>query len=159
MIIAVTYHVEKDLYYAPETKHDLSLSTTEYMYKNDTLIHLQIGRNLGIRLNNRLRYEFKKEAVLQNEQYLFKKSYNQGRPKATTRSTFEEKLKRFDMSQTVVEREIVEEYTYTNKNNRFDEVQIVITVKEDKMTATIDFKDAEQYENFIAPAWLTRLNE
>lgn len=156
MTIIATYYIDKDLYYAPDTKHDVSLSTTEYIYKSDTLVHLLIGRNLGIRLNNSLRYEFKKEAALQNEQFMSKKSYSHGKVKSITRSTFEEKLKRFDMSQTVVEQEIVEEYTYADKSGCSDEVQIVITVKEGKMTAAIDFKDAGQYENVICPAWLIK---
>ena len=154
MTVIITYRVDKDSFYAPETKHNISLTTTEYTYRNDTLVHLQVGRNLGIRLNNMMRYEFKKELDFQNDQFLFKKSYSQSKAKTTTRGTFEEKLKRFDMSQTVVEQEIVVEYAYIDESDRPDEVQIVISIKSDTMIAAIDFKDVEQYQRFICPAWL-----
>jgi len=49
----------------------------------------------------------------------------------------------------------LEEYKYTGKDGRPYTAQIVITVKLGSMTANIDFKDAEQYENFICPEWLT----
>jgi len=154
MIILISYRVDKDLYHAPETKHDISLRTTEYKFKSDMLVHLEVGKNLGIRLNNRLRYEFKKDEALQKEQFFYKKAYNSGKAKPTTRSTFEDKLKRFDMSNTAVEQETVEEYAYTDKSGRSDSAQIVIKELDGEMTAAIDFKDMAQYENFTCPAWL-----
>jgi len=156
MNIIVTYHVDKDLYDGSE--HRASLVTTEYICRSNILVHLQIGKNLGIRLNNLLSYDFKKDIAVQNEQFLAGKSYNQSKPKPITRSTFEDKMKRFDMSQTVIEREILEEYSYTDRNGHSDEVQIVITAKDDTMTAVIDFKDTEQHSNFICPAWLVKLS-
>lgn len=160
MAIVVTYNVNKDLYYFPDTKHNISLITTEYAYKTDVLINLQIGKNLGIRLNNILSYDFKKDAPLQNEQLMFRKSYqSKDKTKPITRSTYEEKIKRFDMSKTATEQEIVDEYAYVNKCNHSDEVQIVITSRDGIMTAVIEFKDIEQYENFICPEWLEKLKE
>lgn len=156
MNIVVTYTVDKALYHATETKHDISLVTTEYKHRNELLVHLQIGKNLGIRLNKRLGDLLPKGAGIQNEQFLFKKTYNQGNSKPITRSTFDEKLSRFDMSQTVIECEILEGYAYTDKNALPDHVQIVITEKAETMLATIDFKDTEQYANFSCPAWLAR---
>ena len=156
MNIVVTYHVDKDLYDSSE--HRASLITTEYLHRSDILVHLQLGRNLGIRLSNLLRYNFKKDIAAQNEQFLAGKFYTQSKPKPITRSTFEDKMKRFDMSQTVIEREFLEEYSYTDRNGHSDEVQIVITAKDDTMTAVIDFKDTEQHCNFICPAWLVKLS-
>lgn len=158
MTIIVTYLVDKELYYDPDTKHQPLLITTEYKHRNDVLVHLQLGRNLGVRLNNLLSYGFKEDTSFQNNQYLFRKSYSKGKAKPITRSTFEDKMKRFDMAQTVIEREILEDYAYINKSNHSDEVQIVITVKSDTMTAVINFKDGEQYENFISPEWLVNIN-
>jgi len=37
-------------------------------------------------------------------------------------------------------------------------VYITITIKDDKMNATIDFKNVAQYENFVCPAWLKKAN-
>jgi len=156
MNIVVTYHVDKDLYDSSE--HRASLITTEYLHRSDMLVHLQLGKNLGIRLSNLLSYDFKKDIAVQNEQFLAGKSYNKSKPKPITRSTFEDKLSRFDMSQTVTEREILEEYSYTDRNGHSDEVQIVITAKDDTMTAIIDFKDTEQHSIFICPAWLVKLS-
>jgi hypothetical protein len=155
MVIIFSYHVDKALYFSPDTKHTIELSTTEYTYGNDMLVHLQFGKNLGIRLNNRLRYEFKKDKDFKDEQFFSKKVYNSGKAKPTTQSSFDEKLRRFVMEQTVIEQEILEEYSYTDKNGSPASVQIVIMEKASGMTATIDFKDAEQHKNFVCPVWLT----
>lgn len=155
MTITITYRVDKDLYHAADIKHDISLITTEYKYGNELLVHLLIGKNLGIRLNNRFSDLLPRGgAGIQNEQYLFKKRYNQGTSKLITRSTFDAKISRFDMSQTVIERETLEEYAYTDKNGLPDHVQIVITDKADTTTGTIDFNNVCQYENFPCPVWL-----
>lgn len=159
MAIVVTYSVNNELYYNPDVKHQTSLITTEYKYKSDILIRLQIYKNLGIRLNNVLSYDFKRDLSIPNEQYLFKKAYSKNEAKPITRSTFEDKFKRLDMAQTTTEHEILEEYPYMDIHSRSDEVQIVITKINDVMTAVIDFKDAEQYENFTCPAWLTAFNQ
>lgn len=159
MYIIVTYLVDKELYYDPATKHQSLLITTEYKHRNDVLVHLQLGRNLGVRLNNLLSYDFKKDTSFSNDQFLYRKFYSKNKAKPITCGTFEDKLKRLDVDQTVVEREILEEYSYTDKSNRSDEVQIVITVKSDIMTAVIEFKDGEQHENFICPAWLVKLQD
>lgn len=148
----VSYSVNKDLYNA--TEHQITMTTTEYTYKNNVIVHLHIGKTLGIRLNNILNYEL--NTNLNNNQYFMKKAYNKGKAKPTTRGTFEEKLKRFDMNKTTTEKEIVEEYGYVGKDGNHASVQIVVIIKNDTdMTATIDFKTTEQYENFIYPDWLT----
>ena len=154
MVIIISYHVNKALYFSSDTAHTIRLSTTEYTHGNEMLVHLQFGKKLGIRLNNLMRYEFKKNKDVQSEQFFFKKLYNDGKPKPTTQSTFDEKLRRFDMGQTVIEQEILEEYDYTDKNGNPASVQIVVREKASGMTATIDFKDAEQHKNFVCPAWL-----
>lgn len=119
-------------------------------------MHLQVGKNLGIRFNNLLRYDFKKDVSLQNEQFMYRKSYqNKDKTKILTHSTFEEKMKRFDMNKTIKEQEIIEDYAYINKNSRSDTIQIAVTIKDDTMTAVISFKDIEQYENFICPTWVS----
>ena len=157
MAILINYGVDKELYENPETPHNITLITMEYFYKNEVLVHLQIGKNLGIRFNNLIRYEFKQEEVLQNEQFLYKKAYDKGNAEAITQQIFEKKYKRFDISKTTVEREILHEYRYTGKNGNTDIVQIAVILKVDNITAFIEFKDAKQYENFIGPAWLVNL--
>ena len=155
MTIVVTYRVDIDMYHDPNTKHDISLTTTEYICRNDVLVHLQIGKNLGIRLNNLMQYQFKGGmTALAHEQFMAKKAYGKGKSKPITRSTFDEKRKRFDMSQTAVEQEILEEYSYIDKAGYPGAVQIAIRIKEGVMSAVIDFKDSEQYQNFTLPMWL-----
>lgn len=157
MQIIVTYRVDNDLYHASNTPHDQSLVTTEYRYGNESLVHLVIGKNLGIRLNNHLG-DLLEGVSIQNEQFLFNKTYMQCKPKLITRDTFNRKLKRFDMSQTVIEREILEDYNYIDKRSQPSHVQIVMIHKGDTVTATIDFDGSEQYENFTNPDWLVKLD-
>ena len=38
-------------------------------------------------------------------------------------------------------------------------MQIVIKIKNDLISAVIDFKDLEQYENFVCPTWLVDITE
>ena len=159
MVIMISYHVDRALYFLSDTVHTISLSTTEYTYGNEMLVHLQFGKNLGIRLNNRLRYEFKKNNDVKDEQFFFKKIYSGSKAKPTTQNTFDEKLRSFVMEQTVIEQEILEEYGYTDKNGNAASVQIVVMEKASGMTATIDFKDVEQNKNFVCPAWLIPMGE
>ena len=155
MTVVATYQVDIDIYHNSNTKHDVSLITTEYICGNDILVHLQMGKNFGIRLNNLIQYQFKGGRVaLGNEQFMARKTYGRGKPKPITRSTFEEKRKRFDISQTAVEQEILEEHSYIDKAGHPDAVQIAITIKDGVMSAVISFKDSEQYQNSILPAWL-----
>ena len=156
MIIVASYCVDKEIYENSCTPHNATMVTTEYTHRNDVLVHLLIGKNLGIRLNNLLQCESRKGKDIQNEHFLIKKSYGTGKPKPTTRSTFEDKLKRFDMDKTVKMREILEEYGYTGKNGKSDTAQIVVIIKDETMIATIDFNDPDHYENFIEPTWLIR---
>ncbi len=155
MTVVATYRVDIDIYHDPNIKHDASLTTTEYICGNDVLVHLQMGKNLGIRLNNLTQYQFKGSiTALTNEQFMARKTHGRGKPKPITRSTFEEKRKRFDISQTAVEQEILEEHSYIDKAGHPDAVQIAITIKDGVMSAVISFKDSEQYQNSILPAWL-----
>ena len=154
MGVFLNYCVDKDIYHNPGTPHCVTLSTTQYTYKSELLVHLSLGKNLGIIINNLIQYEFGEDEVFESEQFLLKKTHDTGRSKPMTQSIFEDKLKRFDMSQTVKEQEVLEEYRYIDKNGQSDMVRIVVTVKGGSMTAVIDFKDTEQYKNFIKPAWL-----
>lgn len=154
MIISITYKVNQALYHSSNVTHDITLITTEYQYGNELLVHLQIGKNLNIRLNNCL------DALLpqgiQKEQFLFKKKYNPGDTKLITRSTFNAKISQFVTRQTAIKREILEEYAYTNMYGLPDRVHIVMTHREDTTVATIDFEDVKQYKSFIYPEWLVR---
>lgn len=156
MVIVASYHVDTALYFSSDTVHTVTLHTTEYTYKNDLLVHLQVGKKLNARLNEVFRHDFRKNESLAGEQYFHKKTYNKGNAKPTTQSTFDDKLSRFDMGKTVIEQEIVEEYAYTGKDGKPDSVQIAVRDKSGTdITATIDFKDMAQHDNFICPAWLT----
>lgn len=152
MSITITYNVDKDLYHTSNAKHDISLITTEFKHGNELLVHLQIGKKLRIRVNNR--FDDLLPEGIQKEQFLFKKTYNDGYSKLITRSTFDTKISQFDISQTVIEREIIQEYAYIDKRNQLDHVQIVITDKGGTAIALIDFADVKQYENFVCPVFL-----
>lgn len=158
MIITVTYSVDADLYQA-DTNHNVSLTTTEYVYQNETLIRLQIGTNFRNQLNCRVTYKLNQKSALLDEQYLFKTATSQSKADPITRKIFTEKLTSFIMTQTTAVKEILEEYSYIGKNGITETVQIVITEKSGKMTAAIDFADLEQYKNFIAPSWLIPITE
>jgi len=158
MVVIFPYRVNRALYFLPETVHTIELLTTEYTCRNDLLVHLRLGKNLGIRLNNIIRYEVNKAEEFQNEQFLYKKKYQGEDAKPVTRSAFDEKMSHFDMGQTVIEREMLEQYAYTDKNGKSASVQIVVREKGVDMTASIDFRDAEQFTNFICPAWLTPMD-
>ncbi len=77
MIIVATYRVDKEKYHAPETRHDISLTTMEYVYGNDMLVRLQIGANTGVRLSNMLSSLFVGGPALPGELYLFKNQCRQ----------------------------------------------------------------------------------
>jgi len=157
MAIIISYSVDRDLYYDPQTNHNISLITTEYICGNNILVHLEQGNNLNIRLINLLDYTLKKDIGLKKDYFFFKKSYNRKQAKAISQNTFEEKMKNFDKNKTVTEQEILDEYFYTDKTGKNSKIQIAITVKSEKITAVIDFIDAEQCENFVCPIWLTEL--
>ena len=157
MVITASYPVDKALYFSSGAKHTILLSTTEYTYRNDMLVHVRIGKNTAIRLSNLLRYECVAGQDLQDEWFLGKKTYNHARPAPITRSTFDEKLRRFDLGQTVIEQEIVEEYAYADQAGNPDSVQIVVRDNASVMMASVDFKDAGQYKSFVGPAWLSRV--
>ncbi len=154
VIIVTTYGVDKKIYHDTETRHDISLITMEYVHGNDILVCLRIGGNTGVRLNELLRSGIAGGVAIHGERYLFMKTYRRLKPKPITRSSFDEKLKRFDISKTSIETEILEIYAYTGKNGRADAVQLVIREKGNTMTAVIDFRNSEHQENFAAPPYL-----
>ena len=45
-------------------------------------------------------------------------------------------------------------HTYIDKGGHPGAVQIAITIEDGVMSAVIDFKDSEQYQNFTPPVWL-----
>ena len=157
MAIIISYSVDRDLYYDPQTNHNISLITIEYICGNNILVHLEQGNNLNIRLINLLDYTLKKDIGLKKDYFFFKKTYNKKQAKAITQGTFVEKMKNFDKNKTGTEQEILDEYFYTDKTGKNSNIQIAITVKIEKITAVIDFADAKQYENFVCPVWLTEL--
>ena len=154
MAIFVNYGIEKDLYYDPKTNHNIILITTEYFCGNNILVHLEQGSNLNIRLNNLLKYVSKKNIDFQQNLFFQKKSYSKKEANQITQNTFEEKIKKYDLNKITVEQEILEEYDYTDKNDNLNKIQIVIKIKNDSITAIVDFKNLNQYENFVCPAWL-----
>lgn len=155
MVIAVTYHVDTDLYFASAAGHAVALSTTEYTYKSDILVHLRAGNKTAVHVNHLLRNEFKTGGQYQGEQFFAKKIYGADDAKPIARSAFNEKLRSFDMGRTVIEREILEEYAYTDEKGNHDTVRIELRGKGLEMTAVIEFKDTGQHRNFVCPAWLT----
>ena len=154
MAIIVNYGVDKDLYYAPKTNHNILLITTEYFCGNNILVHLEQSGNLNFRLNKLLNYVSKKDTDFSKDHFFQKKSYSRKDAKPITKSTFEEKMKRYDANKITAEQEILEEYGYTDKTGSFNKAQISISIKKESITAVIDFKDLEHYENFVCPAWL-----
>jgi len=154
MAILVNYSIEKDLYYDPKTNHNIILITTEYFCGNNIFVHLEQRSNLNIRLNNLLKYASKKNIDFQQDLFFQKKAYSKKEANQITQNTFEEKLKKYDLNKITVEQEILEEYDYTDKNDNLNKIQIVIKIKNDSITAIVDFKDLNQYENFVCPAWL-----
>jgi hypothetical protein len=154
MAIFVNYGIEKDLYYDPKTNHNIILITTEYFCGNNILVYLEQGSNLNIRLNNLLKYTSNKNTDFHQDLFFQKKAYSKKEANQITQNTFEEKIKKYDLNKITVEQEILEEYDYTDKNDNLNKIQIVIKIKNDSITAIVDFKDLNQYENFVCPAWL-----
>ena len=157
MAIIINYSVNKDLYYTPQTNLNITMITTEYTYGNNILMHLEQGINLNIRLKNILDHTLKKDNGLKKDYFFYKKTYKKGQPKPITQNSFEEKIKKLYKNKIIVEQEIIEEYNYVDKIGNNSKVQIVIMVKNEKITAMIDFINAEQCENFVCPAWLSEL--
>jgi len=157
MAVIINYSVDKDIYYDPQTNHNITMITTEYLCGPNILAHLEQGRNLNIRLKNLLDHLLKKDSDFKKDHFFFKKAYNKERAKAISQSTFKEKIKSFDKNKIITEQEILEEYGYIDKTGDYDKVRIVILVKPEKTIAFIDFKDAYQCENFICPIWLIEL--
>ena len=155
MIIGVQYQVDKDIYDRPDTPHNVVMVTSEYSsHRAEILVHLQLGKNFHIRLNNMVRYRFSADVAVDDEQFFSTSPRKKDKIKALTRSAFEEKMSRLDMGKVSLECEIVEEYHYTDKRNQPRVIQIPITVKDDSAFTVIEFESKEQHDNFIEPAWL-----
>jgi hypothetical protein len=152
MTIAVTYRVDDALYF--DSEHDVSLETTEYAYGGDLLVHMWIGKSIGSCLGERLEKIFTVNMDVESDQFFQKSASHNGIAQLTTRDLFEEKLQRFDKSQTVVEKEILEEYAYVGKDGRPGSVRISVKSKGGRMTAVIYFADTEHLYHFVSPAWL-----
>jgi len=56
MAVIINYAVDKDIYYAPQANHNITMITTEYICGANILVHLEQSRNLNIRLKNILDY-------------------------------------------------------------------------------------------------------
>jgi len=153
-MIVITYGIDKASYDNPNTHHNIMLVTTEYSLGRKTLVHLQSGELLHNRLHQELSHVFRKRIRFQDEQFIFK---TDAKTECLTHGEFKAKLKQFDMGQTLKTQETLENYCYIDKANQQDIVGITITIQNDNMYAVIDFKDPDQYENFIAPAWLVPL--
>ncbi|MCL1806163.1 MAG: hypothetical protein FWG31_00500 [Oscillospiraceae bacterium] len=155
-MVTVVYHVDKQCYDHAETKHNISITTTEYACGDQAVAHIQMSENTGVSISGRINSILKSCITLQNEYYICRKTgFAAG--SVISRELFEEHLIRFDKKKTAVVREIVETYAYTGQNGRQDEAQIIITMKGGRMTAVIDFRDEEQYGCFAAPSWLLEI--
>jgi hypothetical protein len=154
MTIIVTYQVDAELYNNPATPHRISMTTTEHICGNDVLAPLQFGKDFAARINDAVLSNFSKSKKLPKEQFFAKKTYSRDNSTVITRSTFERKLKQFGKDETFMTQEILVEHQIEDKSGPSSVVQIVVKVKNDTMTAIVDFKDVEQHKNFIAPAWL-----
>ena len=151
-MIVVTYGIDKALYDNPRNIHNIVLTTTMHSFQMKKLVHVQLGKLLQNRLEDRLRGKLgsSEQFMLENEK---------GSIEPLTRDEFEKKLQRFDSKHTVKEQEILESYCYIDQRNQQEIVQIAITIKDDCMEAVIDFDSIAQYENFVQPAWLVSLND
>jgi hypothetical protein len=97
---------------------------------------------------------FNKKERMYDELFYYKQ-IGCGDMKPISRKHFENERKRFDMHQTVVEKEITENLTYTDTNGKNNCVQLLIKIKANTATAEIVFEDVEQMNNFACPPWLT----
>jgi len=156
MTTVALYCVDEKIYHSAETQHNIKLTTTEYLYKNELLVHIEIEPTLAIGINGMIQTVFKKDRRFENEQFLFKKTYSENNAKSITRSTFEKKLKQFNMNQTTKSIEILEEYQYIGKDGTADIVQVAVTINGGYTTAVIEFRDVKQYENFKQPVWFIK---
>jgi len=154
MAIVISYSVDTDLYNPSELGSSTLISTTEYMYNNETIIHVLLGEKARSHLSNRLSNEIGNNRTLQTEQFFIKKNVMQSKAMPSTRSSFEKRMRAFDMNRTAVSQEIVEELNYCDKNQHSETVSVVILIKNERAIATIDFKDSKQFANFIRPDWL-----
>ena len=153
MTITKKYRIHAAFYRAHE-KHDVLMEMREYICEDSALIHIRIGDNICVRLGSGIEDEFRGQASVPMELYLFQNTCNDGKVNTVSRHVFEKKLRRFDITKTAVVKEFLEAYSYTGKDRGNNEVHITIVEKDGQMTAVIDFSDDKQYKNFVAPDWL-----
>ena len=158
MDLIFTYQIIKDKYYSSDTKHTISLITTEYTYKNNILVHLQLNSGFHLHTANILTDKLNKNIKLGKEIFMTKKNYKHSTVKNINKNRFNTMLGQFDISQTAIEQEILEEYGYIDKNNCSDSVQITTTIKNDILFATINFKNKNQHDSFVPPRWLIEIS-
>jgi len=149
-MILITYGIDKALYDDPRSIHNIALTTTIYSFKMKKLVHVQYGKLLLSKLENRL------GKLRSDEQHML--DDGKGSIKPLTRGQFQEKLGQSDPRRTIKEQEILESYYYTDQRGQQEIVQIAISIKGDSMEAVIDFASVGQYENFVRPAWLLCLS-
>ena len=154
MFVEGYFQVDEKIYNDPGTEHTVLMATIEHSCRGETLAYLHIGTVLDVRLNGMIHREFTADTDLEIDQFFIRKGQREA--KKLTRGAFEETLKRFDVSQTVTGQEIVEEYAYTDKRGRPDRMRIIITIKYNIWTTTLDFKDEAHYDDFVCPAWLQK---
>ena len=156
-MILITYGVDQAIYNNPNSIHNIVLTTTMYSFQAKKLVHLQYGKLFRNKVENKLRSDRKVGAKAPKEQFMLEDET--GSIKSLTHNQFEKKLKQFDPTHTVKEKEVWESYCYTDKCNQQEVVQIAISIIGDSMTAVIDFESVAQYMNFVQPAWLILLDD
>ncbi|MDR0326259.1 MAG: hypothetical protein LBI19_09220 [Oscillospiraceae bacterium] len=153
-MVTAAYFIDTALYDHPDTRHNVSIITKEYTYKEETLAHMRLCESIGTGIEYLINTMLIGDVEIKNEYFIVKNTYDPAKWSVHSRDVFDEKMKRFDLSQTALAWEIVEMYAYIDKKGCHDEVKIVIMRKEEVMTAVIDFKDEAQCADFTCPPWL-----
>ncbi|MCL2004297.1 MAG: hypothetical protein FWG72_09895 [Oscillospiraceae bacterium] len=151
MSLIACYSVDKDLY--DQCEHHILFTLTEYTFNGDALIHLSIGPDGCERLKKRIKNLFPAVSDTQGDQFLTKECGPNSPAQLTTRALFEESLERFDISQTTIEREMLEDLEYTCKNGSPDKARVSVFEKGGKLEAVIEFRDTAQIRSFVRPSW------
>ena len=151
-MLVVTYGIDKSLYDTPSIHHNIALTATEYSYKKQKLIHLEMNKPCNNLLDFKVRRGLEVRLKIQDEQFLFINKENEA--KVLSRRKFGAKRKRFDMKDTAVRYEMLEEYYYIDRDKQLGMVQILIRTENGCTYAEIDFKNFKQYKNFVLPDWL-----
>lgn len=154
-MLLITYGIDETFYKSPNIHHNIALITTEYLHRGKTLVHLQFGKYFLNQLNNKLQYAYSKNIVLQDEQFFLVEE--DGTQKPLIPKEFEQALKHFNPDETEKVEETLIDYCYVDRSGQQEIIKVIIKRKKEESFAEIEFKSTTQYENFILPAWLTRL--